>query len=94
MVPVDGQRALRGELSLETGAASAVSKMRYRLGAQGWHDTAAEETGRSLPTAVSRGRKTYRFEIPLEETFQGVVQFEVTQNDRFSSYRTFSFEVQ
>lgn len=91
---VDGQRALRGELSLETGAASAVSKMRYRLGAQGWHDTAAEETGRSLPTAVSRGRKTYRFEIPLEETFQGVVQFEVTQNDRFSSNRTFSDRVQ
>ena len=37
---------------------------------------------------------TYTFEIPLAETFQGMVRFEVTQNDRFSSYRTFSFRVQ
>ena len=90
----DGERALRGELSLETGFATAVSKMRYRLGDQDWQTIEPEETNRDLPTAERRGRMTYTFEIPLAETFQGMVRFEVTQNDRFSSYRTFSFKVQ
>lgn len=91
---VDGARALRGELWLETGVATAVSKMRYRLGAQDWREATPDETGRSLPTAESRGRTTYAFAIPLEEGFEGMVQFEVTQNDRFGSNRTFSYRVQ
>ena len=94
-VDVDGgERALRGELSLDTGFATAVSMMRYRLPDQAWRTIEPEQTNRDLPTAERPGRTTYAFEIPLAETFQGIVQFEVTQNDRFSSYRTFSFEVQ
>ena len=68
--------------------------MRYRLGTQEWRASAPEETGRSLPTASSGGRTTYSFEIPLDEEFRGVVQFEVTQNDRFESNRTYSYRVQ
>ena len=91
---VDGERALRGQLWLQTGAATSVFKMRYRLGTQEWRASAPEETGRSLPTASSGGRTTYSFEIPLDEEFRGVVQFEVTQNDRFESNRTYSYRVQ
>ena len=86
--------AWRSERSLETRFATAISKMRYRLGDQKWQTIKPEETNRDLPTAERRGRTTYTFAIPLTETFQGMVQFEVTQNDRFSSYRTFSYEVQ
>lgn len=91
---VDGQRALRGELWLEIGAATAVSRLRYRLGTQEWGEAAPEETERSLPTANTVGRTIYAFEIPLEADFEGVVQFEVTQNDRFESNRTFSYRVE
>lgn len=91
---VDGKRALRGILWLETGAATAVSKMRYRLGTEEWQESEPQETDRSPSTAQNRGRTTYEFAIPLEEDYQGMVQFEVTQNDRFESNRTFSYQVQ
>lgn len=77
--------AWRSERSLETGFATAISKMRYRLGDQDWRTIEPEERNRDLPTAERPGRTTYTFEIALAVTCQRMLPFEVRPNDRFSS---------
>lgn len=91
---VGGKRVLRGALWLEPGAATAITRMQHRIAGKNWQPTTMRETDKTLPTATSKGRTVYEFEIPLEATFTGSVQFDVTQNDRFSSHRTFTYQVQ
>jgi len=90
---VDGKRVLRGTLWLEPGAATAITGMRHRIADKNWQSTSLRETDRKMPTATTKGRVTYSFDIPLEAGLLGSVQFDVTQNDRFSSHRTFTYQL-
>lgn len=91
---VNGKRVLRGSLWLEPGAATAITSMQHRIADKDWQPTVVREIDKRLPTATSKGRTTYSFEIPMAAGFTGCVQFDVTQNDRFSSHRTFTYQVQ
>ncbi|MGK0522299.1 MAG: hypothetical protein ACJAUC_005022, partial [Planctomycetota bacterium] len=66
----------------------------HRIADKDWQPTVVREIDKRLPTATSKGRTTYSFEIPMAAGFTGCVQFDVTQNDRFSSHRTFTYQVQ
>jgi len=53
------------------------------------------EGKRSVTTIGSpKGRSTQSFEVPVTSTFQGIVQIDITQNDRFASPRTFSYRIE